>query len=110
MKAIKSELGENQDSKSEEMDELKAKVLAAGMPESVQNESLKQLSRLERMHPDASEATMVRTYLDWMVDLPWSRQSEDIIDIKSAKTILDDDHYDLQKAKDRILEFLLCEN
>lgn len=106
MKAIKNELGENQDSKSEEMDELKAKILTAGMPEPVQAESLKQLSRLERMHPDASEATMVRTYLDWMVDLPWGKQSEDIIDIKSAKEILDDDHYDLQKAKDRVLEFL----
>lgn len=106
MKAIKNELGENQDTKSEEMDELKAKILAAGMPEPVQAESLKQLSRLERMHPDASEATMVRTYLDWMVDLPWGKQSEDIIDIKSAKEILDDDHYDLQKAKDRVLEFL----
>ncbi len=106
MKAIKNELGENQDSKSEEMDELKAKILSSGMPEPVQTESLKQLSRLERMHPDASEATMVRTYLDWMVDLPWGKQSEDIIDIKSAKAILDDDHYDLQKAKDRVLEFL----
>ena len=106
MKAIKSELGENQDSKSEEMDELKAKILSSGMPDPVQTESLKQLSRLERMHPDASEATMVRTYLDWMVDLPWGKQSEDIIDIKSAKAILDDDHYDLQKAKDRVLEFL----
>lgn len=106
MKAIKNELGENQDSKSEEMDELKAKILSCGMPEPVQTESLKQLSRLERMHPDASEATMVRTYLDWMVDLPWGKQSEDIIDIKSAKAILDDDHYDLQKAKDRVLEFL----
>ena len=106
MKAIKNELGENQDSKSEEMDELKSKVIAAGMPEAVQTESLKQLSRLERMHPDASEATMVRTYLDWMVDLPWSKQSEDKIDIRNAKTILDDDHYDLQKAKDRVLEFL----
>jgi len=106
MKAIKNELGENQDSKSEEMDELKNKVLAAGMPETVQAECLKQLGRLERMHPDASEATMVRTYLDWMVDLPWSKQSEDKIDITNAKTILDDDHYDLQKAKDRVLEFL----
>ena len=106
MKAIKNELGENQDSKSEEMDELKAKVLSCGMPEPVQSEALKQLSRLERMHPDASEATMVRTYLDWMVDLPWGKQSEDIIDLKAAKIILDDDHYDLQKAKDRVLEFL----
>lgn len=106
MKAIKSELGEGQDSKSEEMDELKNKVVAAGMPEAVQAECLKQLGRLERMHPDASEATMVRTYLDWMVDLPWSKQSEDKIDIVNAKTILDEDHYDLQKAKDRVLEFL----
>lgn len=107
MKAIKNELGEQgQDSKSEEMDELKNKVIAAGMPETVQAECLKQLGRLERMHPDASEATMVRTYLDWMVDLPWSKQSEDKIDIANAKAILDDDHYDLQKAKDRVLEFL----
>ncbi|MGZ3691995.1 MAG: endopeptidase La, partial [Pseudobdellovibrio sp.] len=106
MKAIKNELGEQQDSKSEEMDELKNKIIAAGMPETVQAECLKQLGRLERMHPDASEATMVRTYLDWMVDLPWSKQSDDKIDIANAKTILDDDHYDLQKAKDRILEFL----
>jgi len=107
MKAIKNELGEQgQDSKSEEMDELKNKVIAAGMPETVQAECLKQLGRLERMHPDASEATMVRTYLDWMVDLPWSKQSEDKIDIVNAKAILDDDHYDLQKAKDRVLEFL----
>ena len=88
------------------MDELKTKVVAAGMPEAVQTECLKQLGRLERMHPDASEATMVRTYLDWMVDLPWSKQSEDKIDITNAKTILDEDHYDLQKAKDRVLEFL----
>lgn len=107
MKAIKSELGENgQDSKSEEMDELKNKIIACGMPQAVETESLKQLARLERMHPDASEATMVRTYLDWMVDLPWSKHSEDIIDLKNAKAILDDDHYDLQKAKDRVLEFL----
>jgi ATP-dependent Lon protease len=107
MKAIKSELGDGgQDSKSEEIDELKNKIIGAGMPAAVEAESLKQLSRLERMHPDASEATMVRTYLDWMADLPWSKQSEDIIDIKNAKQILDDDHYDLQKAKDRVLEFL----
>jgi ATP-dependent Lon protease len=107
MKAIKNELGEQgQDSKSEEMEELKNKIIAAGMPETVQAECMKQLGRLERMHPDASEATMVRTYLDWMVDLPWSKQSEDKIDLAQAKQILDDDHYDLQKAKDRVLEFL----
>ena len=107
MKAIKNELGnEGGDSKSEEMDELKAKLLAAGMPEPVQTEALKQLSRLERMHPDASEATMVRTYLDWMVDLPWNKSTEDIHDLRHAKNILDEDHYELQKAKERVLEFL----
>lgn len=105
MKAIKSELGEN-DSKSEEMDDLREKVIHAGMPQAVETEALKQLARLERMHPDASEATMVRTYLDWMVDLPWNKKTEDNLDIKNAKDILDEDHYELQKAKDRILEFL----
>lgn len=105
MRAIKSELGES-DSKSEEMEELREKVHNAGMPPAVETEALKQLSRLERMHPDASEASMVRTYLDWMIDLPWSKKTEDNIDLARAKVILDEDHYDLQKAKDRILEFL----
>ena len=105
MKAIKNELGET-DSKSEEMDELRAKLLAAGMSSTVEAEALKQLGRLERMHPDASEATMVRTYLDWLVDLPWNKSSEDVIELKTAKTILDEDHYELTKAKDRIMEFL----
>ncbi len=105
MKAIKNELGE-QDSKAEEIEELREKVVEAGMPSAVETEALKQLGRLERMHPDASEATMVRTYLDWMVDLPWSKKTEDVIDLVKAKEILDDDHYDLQKAKDRVLEFL----
>jgi len=105
MRQIKSELGE-QDSKSEELEELREKVLNSGMPSSVEAEALKQLHRLERMHPDASEASMVRTYLDWMVDLPWNKKSEDLIDLQIAKRVLDEDHYDLQKAKDRILEFL----
>jgi len=105
MRAIKSELGEN-DSKSEEMEELREKLHNAGMPVAVETEALKQLSRLERMHPDASEASMVRTYLDWMVDLPWNKKSDDSIDLARSRQILDDDHYDLQKSKDRILEFL----
>ena len=105
MKAIKNELGEG-DSKSEEMEELRDKVKISGMPASVESEALKQLGRLERMHPDASEATMVRTYLDWMVDLPWNKRTEDAIDLKKSKEILDEDHYELSKAKDRILEFL----
>lgn len=105
MKAIKNELGEN-DSKSEEMEELREKIVNSGMPTPVETEALKQLGRLERMHPDASEATMVRTYLDWLVDLPWSRKTEDNLDLKRAKEVLDEDHYELAKAKDRILEFL----
>lgn len=105
MKAIKNELGEG-DSKSEEMDELREKLVNAGMPPQVETEALKQLGRLERMHPDASEATMVRTYLDWMADLPWSKKSEDHIDLKRSKEILDEDHYELEKAKDRVMEFL----
>lgn len=105
MRAIKNELGEN-DSKTEEMEELRERVLKAGMPEVVQAEALKQLGRLERMHPDASEASMVRTYLDWMVDLPWSKNTVDNLDLSRAQKILDEDHYDLHKAKDRILEFL----
>ncbi|MGZ3769711.1 MAG: endopeptidase La [Bdellovibrio sp.] len=105
MKAIKNELGEG-DSKSEEMDELREKLINAGMPKTVEAEALKQLGRLERMHPDASEATMVRTYLDWMADLPWNKKSNDHIDLKKSKEILDDDHYELEKVKDRVMEFL----
>jgi ATP-dependent Lon protease len=97
MRAIKTELGE-QDSKGEEMEELRQKVMDAGMPESVQTEALKQLGRLE--------ASMVRTYLDWMVDLPWNKKTEDNLDIPRAQKILNEDHYDLNKVKDRILEFL----
>ncbi len=105
MRAIKNELGDG-DSKSEEIDELREKIKAKGMPELIETESLKQLSRLERMHPDASEASMLRTYLDWLIDLPWSQSSTDLLDIERSRKILDDDHYDLHKVKDRILEFL----
>lgn len=105
MRAIKNELGDN-DSKSEEMDDLRERIKSTGMPEPVMAEALKQLSRLERMHPDASEASMVRTYLDWLVDLPWNKSSTDILDLELARKILNEDHYDLHKVKDRILEFL----
>lgn len=105
MKAIKNELGDT-DSKTEEVDEIREKIKSKGMPEAVQTEALKQLARLERMHPDASEASMVRTYLDWLIDLPWNNSSTDILDIDNAQKILDTDHYDLHKVKDRILEFL----
>ncbi|MBK9293739.1 MAG: endopeptidase La [Oligoflexia bacterium] len=105
MRAIKSELGE-QDSKGEEIEELREKIEACQMPEPAEKEALKQLARLERMHPDASEATMVRTYIDWLVDVPWSKNTEDNFDLDRAKAILDEDHFDLKKIKDRILEFM----
>jgi len=105
MKAIKRELGD-EGSEDEEVEGLKKAVEKAGMPKDVKKEVLKQLGRLESMHPDSSEATVIRTYLDWMTDLPWKKQSKDRLDIKAAKTILDDDHYDLEKVKERILEYL----
>ncbi|NCN95269.1 MAG: endopeptidase La [Bdellovibrionales bacterium] len=107
MRAIKNELGDGGgDPKAEELEEMREKINKAGMPEKVQEEANKQLARLERMHPDASEASMVRTYLDWMVDLPWNVSTPDNLDLARAKDILDQDHYDLHKAKDRVLEFL----
>lgn len=105
LRAIKSELGEN-DQKQEEIEELREKLLSARMPHEVETEALKQLGRLERMHPDASEASMLRTYLDWMIELPWSKETHDNLDLDNARRVLDEDHYDLQKIKDRILEFL----
>lgn len=105
LRAIKSELGEN-DSKSDEMDELKKRLLNAKMPADIEAEAMKQVGRLERMHPDASEASIVRTYLDWLADLPWSKSTIDNLDLSFAKKVLDEDHFDLNRIKDRILEFL----
>ncbi|OQW52442.1 MAG: endopeptidase La [Proteobacteria bacterium SG_bin7] len=105
MRAIKNELGEA-DSRQEEVDEVREKILNAKMPTAVEAEAMKQVNRLERMHPDASEASMVRTYLDWLIDLPWNKTSEDRLDITDAQKVLNEDHYDLNKVKDRILEFL----
>ena len=76
------------------------------LPDEVRTEALKQLSRLEQMQPEAAEATIVSTYLDWILDLPWKKSSRDRLDIKRAKRILDEDHYGLDKVKDRILEYL----
>ncbi len=105
IRAIKTELGDNE-SKSEEITELRAKIEAANMPEEVYQEAIKQAGRLERMHQDASEATIVRTYLDWLVDIPWSKISQDNLDLNIAQKVLDEDHFGLKKIKERILEFL----
>jgi ATP-dependent Lon protease len=105
LKAIKAELGEI-DEKAQEVNELREKIKKAKMPAEVEKEANKQLSRLEQMHPESAEATIVRTYLDWLVEIPWSVSTEDNLDIKKAKQVLDEDHYDLEKVKERILEYL----
>ncbi len=105
LRAIQQELGEA-DARSEEMTDLRKAIEDAKMPSTVEKEAIKQLGRLEQMHPDAAESNMLRTYLDWLVELPWSKSTKDVLDIKRARTILDEDHYYLEKIKDRILEFL----
>jgi ATP-dependent Lon protease len=105
LRAIQQELGEA-DARSEEMTDLRKAIEDAKMPATAEKEALKQLGRLEQMHPDAAESNMLRTYLDWLVELPWSKSTKDVLDIKRARTILDEDHYYLEKIKDRILEFL----
>lgn len=105
IRAIKNELGDT-DTKGEEMSDLKDKITNCKMPPEVEQEALKQLGRLERMHPDASEASMLRTYIDWLIETPWSKQTVDNLDLKRAKDILDEDHYNLSKIKERILEYL----
>jgi len=104
MKAIQQELGDNDG--REELEELRKSIESAKMPEAVQKEALKQLGRLERMHSDSGEAGVIRTYLDWLIDIPWSKTTRDSLDIKRAKQILDEDHSYLDKVKERILEFL----
>jgi ATP-dependent Lon protease len=107
IKAIKSELGDEGDAPSDdEFEEMRKKVQAAGMPEDVEKEVSKQLNRLEKMHPDSSEASIIRNYLEWMSDLPWSTSSEEKIDLDNALEILNEDHFDLTKVKERILEYL----
>jgi len=105
LKAIQKELGEA-DERTLEIEELKNKIEAAKMPEEAHTAAEKELDRLSKMNPSAAEYTVSRTYLDWLVNLPWSVSTEDILDIKAAHKVLDDDHYDLDKVKERILEFL----
>ncbi len=105
LRAIKKELGD-MDEQGKEMEDYRLKISQARMPKAAEEEALKQLSRLEQMHPDAAEASIVRTYLDWLVELPWSKSTRDKLEVKEAKIILDADHYNLEKVKDRILEYL----
>ncbi len=105
LRAIQQELGEV-DEKGKEIEEYLEKINAAGMPEDVKKEATKQLERLKMMHQDSAEANIIRTYLDWMTDLPWGTSTQDRLDIKAAAKILDEDHYGLDKVKQRILEYL----
>jgi ATP-dependent Lon protease len=105
MKAIQKELGE-QDEGQREIEELRKKIDEAGMPEDVKKEALKELSRLSRMSPMAADYSLTRNYIEWLAVLPWSRSSGSKIDIAKAKEILDEDHYELKKVKDRILDYL----
>ncbi|MBU2623793.1 MAG: endopeptidase La [Proteobacteria bacterium] len=105
MRAIHKELGDH-DERVQELDDYKKKIKRAKMSKDAEKESEKQLKRLEMMHPDSAEASVVRTYLDWLVELPWSKFTKDVINIKNAKKILDTDHYGLNNIKDRILEYL----
>ena len=105
LKAIQRELGETDD-RSEDMRELREKIKEAKLPEKAANEAEKQLRRLERMHPDAAEASMTRTYIEWLAELPWSKATKDNLDLKAAHRVLEEDHYDLEKVKERILEYL----
>jgi ATP-dependent Lon protease len=107
IKAIKQELGDDgREPIVDEFTELREKIILAKMPEEAEKESFKQLSRLEKMHVDSSESSILRTYLDWLVDLPWSASSEENVDLDHALEVLDEDHFELRKIKERILEFL----
>jgi ATP-dependent Lon protease len=105
MKAIQKELGE-QDEGQRDNEELRQKIEAAGMPDDVKKEALKELGRLARMSPMAADYSVTRNYIEWLAVLPWAKTSGVEIEIPKAKEILDTDHYDLQKVKDRILDYL----
>jgi ATP-dependent Lon protease len=105
MKAIQKELGEGDD-QTKEIEELQEKIEAAGMPEGVKKEAVRELDRLSKMPVAAAEYTVSRTYLDWLVSLPWTKRTDEVIDLPKTKATLDADHSGLEKAKDRILEYL----
>jgi len=105
IQALRKELGDVDD-RSQEIEELRSRFNKARMPKPVKDEALKQLKRLEMMHPDASESSIIRTYLDWLAEVPWGKGTKDRLDLKIAKQVLDADHYGLERVKERILEYL----
>jgi len=105
MKAIQKELGERDD-RMAEADEFRERIEEANLPEDVEEKALKEVERLEKMPPAAAESVVIRNYLDWILSLPWNIQTEDRLDLNRAQEILDEDHYGLEKVKERIIEFL----
>ncbi len=106
IKAIKSELGDGSTEEKDEFTEMREKLVNAKMAAETEKEALKQLARLEKMHPDSSESSIIRSYLECLIDLPWAVSSTENIDLTMAKQILDHDHFELSKVKERILEYL----
>jgi len=105
LKAIKQELGEL-DERVQEANELRKRLQEANLPEEVMKEAEREVSRLEKLPPASPEYNVIRTYLDWIIELPWNKSTEDNLDLERARRILDEDHYDLEKIKERILEYL----
>ena len=105
LRAIQEELGEG-DEQQAEINELRERIEAAELPEQARKAADRELGRLERLPPAAAEYGVIRTYLDWMLDIPWNERTDDDLDIDHARTVLDEDHYDLEQVKDRILEYL----
>ena len=105
LKAIQKELGQT-DERTQEIDELREKIEAVGITDEAKKEALRELDRLSRMSPAAAEYTVARTYLEWLVALPWNKETEDALDLTAARVVLDEDHSGLEKVKDRILEYL----
>ena len=105
LKAIKKELGEGSEV-NDEIEELREKLKAKNLPEQALKEAEKELERLAKMHPASAEYIVARTYIDWILDLPWNEETEDDLDLEKAQKILDEDHYDLEKVKKRIIEYL----
>jgi len=105
LRAIQAELGES-DPRAEDVAELRERLTKVKLPEDIETEVEKQIRRLESMHPEAAEYGTVRTYLDWLLDLPWNHSTRDNLDLQKGRKVLDEDHFDLEKIKERILEFL----
>src|SRR5690606_12110926 len=105
LKAIQKELGEDDDI-SADVDDYKEKISKIKMPKEVKEKALKEVDRLVKTSPHSAEVSVIRTYLDWIVDLPWDKETKEKIDIKKARGILDADHYGLEDVKERILEFI----